>query len=118
MPLDPAAVGLLQQMAEAGGPALNELSPTDSREAAQGFAALGGPGDDVADQVDRVIPGPRGDIPIRVYTPEGHSPFPCLVYFHGGGWVIGDLEMVNAGMSHVGGPRRVCRRVRRLPPRA
>ena len=96
MALDPAAVGLLQQIAEAGGPALNELSPAESRQAAQGFAELGGPGDDVADQSDRTIPGPGGDIPIRIYTPKGDGPFPCLVYFHGGGWVIGDLEMVNA----------------------
>lgn len=96
MALDPAAVGLLQQMEEAGGPSLNELSPEESREAAQGFAALGGPGDDVADQYDRTIPGPHGEIPIRIYTPSGDGPFPCLVYFHGGGWVLGDLEMVNA----------------------
>lgn len=96
MALDEAAVGLLQQMEEAGGPALNELSPAESREAAGAFAELGGPGDDVADQSDRTIPGPAGDIPIRVYTPEGTGPFPCLVYFHGGGWVIGDVEMTNA----------------------
>jgi acetyl esterase len=96
MALDPAAVGLLQQMEEAGLPALNELSPEEARVAAEGFAELGGPGDDVASQTDRTIPGPGGDIPIRVYTPEGDGPFPCLVYFHGGGWVLGDLEMVNA----------------------
>ncbi|MGK0478954.1 MAG: acetyl esterase [Ilumatobacter sp.] len=101
MALDPAAVALLQQMEEAGGPALNELSPEESREAAQGFAELGGPGDDVADQSDRTIPGSGGAIPIRVYTPDGDGPFPCLVYFHGGGWVIGDLEMVNAACRNL-----------------
>jgi acetyl esterase len=96
MPLDSAAVGLLQQIDDADAPPLNELSPEESRVAAQGFAELGGPGDDVADQSDRSIPGPHGDIPIRVYTPAGSGPFPCLVYFHGGGWVLGDLEMTNA----------------------
>lgn len=96
MALDPAAVGLLQQMEEAGGPALNEMTPEESREAAGAFAELGGPGDDVADQADRTIPGPGGDLPVRVYTPEGDGPFPGLVYFHGGGWVLGDLDMVNA----------------------
>lgn len=96
MGLDPAAVGLLQELEEAGGPALNELTPVESREAAGAFAELGGPGDDIGDQSDRTIPGPHGDIPVRVYTPEGDGPFPCLVYFHGGGWVIGDLEMTNA----------------------
>jgi len=41
---------------------------------------------------DRRIPGPAGEIPLRVYTPEGPGPFPVYVNFHGGGWVIGDLE--------------------------
>jgi acetyl esterase len=86
----------LQQLEEAGGPALNEMSPADAREAALAFTELGGPGDTVADQSDRVIPGPAGDLPIRVYTPEGEGPFPCLAYFHGGGWVFGDIEMTNA----------------------
>jgi acetyl esterase len=44
---------------------------------------------------NRTIPGPLGDIPIRVYAPEGAGLFPALVYFHGGGWVAGDLEMVD-----------------------
>ena len=41
---------------------------------------------------DRAIPGPAGDIPVRIYTPAGEAPYPILVYYHGGGWVIGDLE--------------------------
>ncbi len=41
---------------------------------------------------DSTIPGPAGTIPIRVYTPDGSGPFPVLVYFHGGGWVIADLN--------------------------
>jgi len=41
---------------------------------------------------DLKIAGPHGDIPARLYTPKGaQTPGPCLVYFHGGGWVIGDL---------------------------
>ncbi|MGF1599761.1 MAG: alpha/beta hydrolase [Acidimicrobiales bacterium] len=96
MALDPAARGLLDQMEEAGMPPLNELSPPEAREAAKGFAELGGEGDEVADQSDRTIPGPAGEIPVRVYTPAGDGPFPCLVYLHGGGWVLGDLDGVNA----------------------
>ncbi|MCP5048274.1 MAG: alpha/beta hydrolase [bacterium] len=38
------------------------------------------------------IPGPGGEIPLRIYTPEGSGPFPVLVHIHGGGWVFGDLE--------------------------
>lgn len=38
------------------------------------------------------IPGPGGEIPIRIYTPQGNGPFPVIVYFHGGGWVIGTID--------------------------
>ncbi|GCD96752.1 alpha/beta hydrolase [Embleya hyalina] len=41
---------------------------------------------------DTTIPGPGGDIPVRIYTPEGAGPFPALVWFHGGGWTIGCLD--------------------------
>ncbi|MFF7244897.1 alpha/beta hydrolase [Embleya sp. NPDC008237] len=41
---------------------------------------------------DTTIPGPAGDIPVRLYTPEGPGPFPVLVWFHGGGWTIGCLD--------------------------
>lgn len=41
------------------------------------------------------IPGPGGEIPLRIYTPEGSGPFPILVYFHGGGWVMGNLKTCN-----------------------
>jgi acetyl esterase len=97
MALDPAAAGLLEQMEAAGMPPLNELSPPDARAAAAGFAELGGPGDEVTSAEDRTVPGPAGPIPVRIYTPKGGSaPRPALVYIHGGGWVLGDLEMVDA----------------------
>jgi len=46
----------------------------------------------VAKVEDRTVPGPGGSIPVRVYTPEGSGPFPVLVYFHGGGWVIASVQ--------------------------
>ncbi|HLU91334.1 MAG TPA: alpha/beta hydrolase [Pedomonas sp.] len=46
----------------------------------------------LANVQDRTIPGPGGDLKIRIYTPEGVGPFPLIVYFHGGGWVVGDLD--------------------------
>jgi acetyl esterase len=109
MPLDPAAAGLLEQMEAAGLPPLNELSPPEARAAAEAFAALAGPGEDVAEVVDRTVPGPDGEVPVRIYTPaasprggasgtsgaggaDASDGAPCLVYFHGGGWVIGTLD--------------------------
>ncbi|UCH73113.1 MAG: alpha/beta hydrolase [Rhodospirillales bacterium] len=41
---------------------------------------------------DGVVPGPRGGIPVRVYRPAGEGEMGGLVYFHGGGWVVGDLD--------------------------
>jgi acetyl esterase/lipase len=46
---------------------------------------------------DRTIPGAAGQLPARVYTPQGAGPFPVIVYFHGGGWVIGSKEVYDGG---------------------
>jgi acetyl esterase len=94
MPIDPIAAGLLQQMAAQAMPPLNEMSPADARVAAEGFKALAGEPEEIADVSDRTIPGPGGEIPIRIYTPAGtgSGPLPCLIYYHGGGWVLGDID--------------------------
>ncbi len=42
---------------------------------------------------DIAIPGPSSEIPIRIYAPPGERPLPVFVYFHGGGWVTGDLDV-------------------------
>jgi acetyl esterase len=52
--------------------------------------------EEVASTQDITIPGPEGDIPARVYTPEGEGPFPVIVYFHGGGWVIANIDTYDA----------------------
>ena len=46
---------------------------------------------------DTTIPGPAGALPVRVYTPTGSGPFPVVVYFHGGGWVIANKEVYDGG---------------------
>jgi acetyl esterase len=56
------------------------------------MGAMGGEPETVGNVEDREIPGPEGNIPVRIYTPEGNGPFPVLVFFHGGGWVIGNIE--------------------------
>ncbi|MEW5927496.1 MAG: alpha/beta hydrolase [Gemmatimonadota bacterium] len=53
---------------------------------------------------DRTLPGPGGPLPVRVYTPRQHGgPFPLVVYFHGGGWVIADREVYDAGPRALSG---------------
>jgi acetyl esterase len=96
MPLNTQSQAFLDMLAQLDGPALNEMSPAEARVAAEGFVALAGPGELVADVENRTIPGPAGDIPVRIYTPEGQGPFGALVYFHGGGWVIGTLDTVDS----------------------
>ena len=92
MSLDPQARALLDQLAALNAPPLNTLSPVEARQAAQALADLNGPGEPVAKVENRAIPGPAGDLPVRLYSPAGSGPFPALVFFHGGGWVIGDLD--------------------------
>lgn len=80
------------------GPKIQELSPEVVREAMSAAPApenLEVP--PVANVEQRQIAVDGGEITVRIYTPSGEGPFPLLVYYHGGGWVIGDLETSDAG---------------------
>lgn len=92
MPLDPQARALLEQMAASGAAPLGAGSVADARQAIAAFAQLGGEPEPVARTEDRQILGPRQATWIRIYTPAGSGPFAVLVYFHGGGWVLGNIE--------------------------
>jgi len=46
---------------------------------------------------DRVFSGPEGDVPVRIYWPDAEGPRPLLVWYHGGGWVIGNLDGADYG---------------------
>ena len=92
MPLDLKAQALLDQMAADGGQPLSSLTVEHARQAVVAFPQLGGDPEPVAQVKDRDLPGPEGAIPVRIYTPAGSGPFPVLVYFHGGGWVLCDIE--------------------------
>ena len=67
-------------------------SVAEAREAYRALRVRPDNPEQVALIEDRTIPGPAGDLPVRVYRPESADPLPALVYFHGGGWVIGDIE--------------------------
>jgi acetyl esterase len=91
--LYPEVRALLEHLEAQGGPALESLSPAEARrEAVESLKPWQGEREEVAHVEDLQIAGPEGSIRIRVYTPGERGPLPCLVYFHGGGWVLCDLE--------------------------
>ena len=91
MPLDPQARVFLDQLALV--PAWYEVPLDEARQQrVLSTLALNGPPEAVQRVEDRGIPGPGGTIPLRIYTPEGDGPFPLLVYFHGGGWVLSNID--------------------------
>ena len=96
MPLDPQARALLDRVAARGLPPIWDTPLEEARAMMQTLCRLAGPPEPVANVEDRVILGPSGEIPIRIYTPTGAGPFPLLVFFHGGGFVLGDLDSMDA----------------------
>ena len=91
MPLDPVAEKLLKQLNEMKTPPLDLSSAKAARISYQKQL-------DLREKIEKVeintvndstIKGTHGNIPIRVYTPDSKPPYPILVYFHGGGWVLG-----------------------------
>ncbi len=97
MPVDPQIQTILDALAEAGGSKFIDMSAVDARA---WFNAFRRPSEMPIGAVeDRPIPGPTGDIPVRIYTPvnAASGTLPVLVYFHGGGWVVGDIDSHDMG---------------------
>src|SRR5579863_5381870 len=95
MPLDPQVKAILDQTA--GLPAFETMSVPDARKQTIERTAAGKlPTLPVASVVNRVIPGPAGDLPVRIYTPNGEGPFPLMVFFHGSGFVVCSLDTHDA----------------------
>ncbi|MEO7571661.1 MAG: alpha/beta hydrolase, partial [Acidimicrobiales bacterium] len=97
MPVHPQVKLLLDGMAQAGGPSLSEMSPADARALFKSLSAMDQP-EEVTRVDDRVVPGAEHDVPVRVYTPADAvgGDAPLLLWIHGGGWVIGDLDTADA----------------------
>lgn len=103
MPLDPSFRPLLDAIA-ARAAAADPAAAVDPIVAARAgieasFTNANAP---AVGSTDRTVPGPGGEVPVRIYTPAGAGPFPLLVFFHGGGWVGGSLN------SHDGTARELC----------
>jgi acetyl esterase len=95
--LDPDAAHVYRAFQEAGRPAYETLSPTEAREYYRQARFVTNPEPPLLKSVEPLaIEAASGVIPARVYTPrtlrQGDGLAPCLVFFHGGGWVIGDLD--------------------------
>jgi acetyl esterase len=95
--LDPDAAAVLAAFRAAGRPPYETLSPAEAREMYLAARAVSQPEPPKIASVDSLsVPGPAGDIPARIYKPltlrQSDGLSPCLVFFHGGGWVIGNLD--------------------------
>jgi acetyl esterase len=98
MPLDTPTRDLLDAM-RAGGKPICEQTVDEARETVRTASAqLAGHRVDVHAVVDRAIPGPAGDITVRIYSPRAPSrgPSPIVLHYHGGGFVCGDLDTHDA----------------------
>lgn len=83
-----------------GGAPLNTLEPEEARFIAKmDFKQTSGTPEQVKVVKDQKIPVKNGEIDIRIFTPFGDGPFPVLVYYHGGGWVLGDIDDFSALMQ-------------------
>src|SRR3954463_14249057 len=101
MPLDPQAQAFLDQLATTPFPQLTEMSPDEARRVTEALGAAGGPGPDLPSVEDVTIPATDGPVMARVYRPSTDAPLPVLVWFHGGGWVIGSVAGSDATCRHL-----------------
>ena len=95
--LDPQARALIDLMIERNVPLVHTLSPAEARRLyreRRGFTQPEPPA--LAEVRELSMPGPAGPVPLRLYrthaAKSGGQPQPLLIYFHGGGWTIGDLD--------------------------
>ena len=96
MPLHPQASEFLAMVASWGRPPRHTLTPEENREGTRRMVAYQGEQRPLPRVENATVPGPGGDIPVRVYAPvaneTGAEPLPAMVYFHGGGWVVGGID--------------------------
>ena len=97
MPLDPQVEELLGELAALGFPALEDCTPQQARENLSSRISEFSETGDIAFVRDGLVPAEElpGGLPAiayREYRPDGSPVLPALVYFHGGGWVLGDLD--------------------------
>ncbi|MCB0187045.1 MAG: alpha/beta hydrolase [Caldilineaceae bacterium] len=90
--MDPDVARILADDAAAAGVPIYQQTPIEARAGLLDMVTeRGGKPAAVAHIEDRTIPGPGGEIPIRIYKPSDEADLPILAFYHGGGWVLGDI---------------------------
>jgi acetyl esterase len=92
MPLDPQAQKIIDATLALNIPPFEQMTPAQARESIRARIAGLGPAEEVARVEEHRVAVENGAITVRCYTPRGSGLRPALVFFHGGGWVIGDLD--------------------------
>jgi acetyl esterase len=89
--VDEATSAFMAQMAESGLKPLHEMTPEEARGLGGAWLELYGSGPEVGSVSDDAVPVEGGEVPVRIYQPAGAARA-LIVYYHGGGWVIGALD--------------------------
>jgi len=92
MGLKPELVDFLQARSESGLPEVWQAPVATIRKNLENRAIASGEPEKIFEVIHRYIPGPTADLPIRIYRPVKGAVLPALVFFHGGGWVINNLD--------------------------
>lgn len=96
--LHPQMIEVLKKQAEIlpGARKVHALDAADARrQYAKGRRYWNADAPEVGEIIETFVEGPAGDIPVRVYLPGEQRPLPALIYLHGGGWVVGNLDTHN-----------------------
>ena len=92
MPLDPEVKSWLDEMLSGTFTPIEQMTPEQARRqmltACQNLA----PGPELASVKNMTTTGSHGSIPVRVFRPDENNKLPVIVYFHGGGWVVGGID--------------------------
>ncbi|MDE0888977.1 MAG: alpha/beta hydrolase [Phycisphaerales bacterium] len=100
-PVDSELQRLLTIIHDVQSPTISNMTPADARAWSRNFVDPDLPRRPVTSVLDRSFQGPGGDVPVRLYHPKPGTVLPMLVFFHGGGWVVGDLESADDSMRRL-----------------
>jgi acetyl esterase len=99
----PDVAAFLQYLGSVPTPKIHEIDPVQARALTSAMAGVAEPPvGELAVKRDVIMPGPAGDIALRLYDPRSErEPGPVIVFFHGGGWVLGDLNGYDSACAEI-----------------